>query len=169
MSRRVPDKLKSSAITLSRFAMQGGRRSKAAAAKYAAEQILEMYGEKVSQRAIEKWMDGENVDTLTIEEAIEDGMRIATMFRSLTHDILGGVTPAKIEKADLRQLMLSAAIATDKAQLLFGQPTSIEGGQEENPFTKGRIDHERKADQADEAQSAAGSGRSNRGKRGRNA
>jgi hypothetical protein len=47
------------------------------------------------------------------------------MYEYVAHTVLSSITQADIDKAGLKDKMLSAAIATDKALLLDGQPTEI--------------------------------------------
>jgi hypothetical protein len=51
---------------------------------------------------------------------------LADMYERLNRKILESVTPEDIEKANLLQKTTAAAIATDKTQLLRGNPTQIQ-------------------------------------------
>ena len=64
---------------------------------------------------------------LTLSRALGEVSRSETrdLFQHRAWEILEAITPADIEKASLRDKVLSAAIATDKALLLDGQPTEI--------------------------------------------
>ncbi len=72
-----------------------------------------------------RWANGEGInrDVLLLQQqkTLEYGGR----FGELLEVILDSITPEDLEKASLKDKFISAAVAFDKRQLAYGQPTQI--------------------------------------------
>ena len=77
----------------------------------------------VPRQHLQRWVRGEGVND-AVQEIVQ-GKRgdLANRFEARAHEFLDAVTPEKIAEAGLRDLMTSAAIATDKMRLLREQST----------------------------------------------
>ncbi len=84
-------------------------------------------GVGISPNSVAKFVAKLRRKGLLLDRSLGEVSRSETrdLFKYRAHEILMGISPGDIDRANLRDKMLSAAIATDKALLLDGQPTEI--------------------------------------------
>ena len=76
------------------------------------------------RKTLDRWAKG-GVHPDVARSGQEKRRPLAELFEDIARRSLGYVTDEKLKTADPQKLVTIAAIATDKAQLLRGQPTSI--------------------------------------------
>ncbi len=74
---------------------------------------------------IQHWAKGKGVSADVSILRQQKTLEYGTRFGELMEMILDSVTPADLERASLKDKFISAAVAFDKRQLAFGQPTQI--------------------------------------------
>jgi len=81
--------------------------------------------QEMPRTTLEEWSKGRGVTSEVTELRDVARHSLADGFEDALHRILAAVTPEDIIKASLRDKMISAGIATDKLQLLRGDPTQV--------------------------------------------
>jgi len=79
----------------------------------------------VPRKTLERWANG-GVHPAVAQAGHEKRLPLADVYEDIAYQCLGGLTQDKISKANAVELVKTAAIATDKMQLLRDKPTTIQ-------------------------------------------
>lgn len=93
-------------------------------AEHAAKFCREHYGMKITGQTIRQWAKGVHIHPSVKEKVDYKKEELSVIYEAVTRECLQAVG-GKIEEASLKDLMISAATATDKMRLLRGEATTI--------------------------------------------
>ncbi|MFL5340904.1 MAG: transposase [Gemmataceae bacterium] len=114
----------------------------------------------IPRKTLERWARG-GVHPQVAQSGQEKRLPLVDVFEDIARRSLGCVTDEKLKNTDAQKLVTTAAIATDKAQLLRGQPTRIT--EDVSKLTDAELDAERIRLEETLRRSAAGTGPSANG------